>query len=235
MQNPIQQLQHYRHITYNTPTRTKLLLHIEDAWFITAQNIDDLINLKPFSVGLTWNTNNNLAGGANGNGTLTPLGRAVIEKLIANNIIIDLAHLNRPSFYEVATILTSRNQKLLCTHTCFDEINPHPRSLIHHQVKTIVDSSGLIGLTLVSDFLTTKKRSTLHDVYTHIKYFIKNFGTDNIAIGTDFFGTTHLPKGLTKYKHLKRLEKLLSKHGLDNTTTDKIFRTNAKRFFGSYE
>ena len=226
MQNPMQQLQHYRNIIDNTPTRVKLLLHIEDLWFVNKQNTDDLIKLRPFSVGLTWNADNNLAGGANCDGTLKPLGRVVIEKLAASGIIIDLAHLNRPSFYAVATLLTSLNQKLLCTHTCIAEINPHPRNLTPHQVKTIVDSGGLIGITLVGDFLTAKKRATLCDIYSHIKYFTENFGEDNLAIGTDFFGTTHLPKGLTKYKHFKRLEKFLS---------DKILHTNAKRFLGSYE
>ena len=61
MQDPLRQIKHYRKILDDIGTNIKLLLHIEDAWFVNEQNISEFIELKPYSVGLTWNTNNNLA------------------------------------------------------------------------------------------------------------------------------------------------------------------------------
>jgi len=221
MQGPLQKIRETREFLDSINSNVQLPLHIEDAWFINEQNIDEVIKCKPYSVGLTWNTNNNLAGGANDDGNLTLLGKKIIEKLIKNDIVIDLAHLNRPSFFEVTKLLREKGQPLLCTHTCFDEVHSHPRNLNREQIKTIVNAGGLIGLTLVGKFLSPNKRATLHDVCKHIEYFIKNFGTDNIAIGTDFFGTDNLPRGLRKYKDFKRLEKFF-----DHTTIEEILRIN---------
>jgi len=217
MQNPLERIREYKKLLGEG-----LLLHIEDAWFLNIDNIEELINLRPFSVGLTWNKNNNLAGGAYDNGGLTPLGRAIVKKLVANGIHIDLAHLNRKSFFQVAKLL--KGQKLLCTHTCFDEVHPHLRNLNRKQIQTIVDSGGLIGLTLVSDFLGAG------DVWGHIKYFLDNFGEDNLAIGTDFFGTTNLPKNLKRYKDFRRFKKFLASKGLTDSTINKIYHINYHDF-----
>ena len=224
MQNPYEQIQHYQQVIGNCK------LHIEDAWFIDMQNIDEFIKLRPFSVGLTWNGENNLAGGANSNKGLSELGEAVTRHLDDNGIIIDLAHLNKPSFTAVSNLLLKRGRKLFCSHTCFNEVNKHPRNLDREQIRTIVDSDGLVGLTLVGDFLSASKYARVQDIYNHIKYFIENFGEDNLAIGTDFFGTRNLPTGICTYKDFGKLKKYLVKQGLCESTIDKIFYGNARRF-----
>jgi len=233
MPEPIKQIKEYKQIIDDTNAvskKTELLLHIEDAWFVTEQNIDELIALKPYSVGLTWNADNALAGGAFDDGHLTSLGKLVIEKLVANGIQVDLAHLNKQSFYAVAEVLTEKKQKLLCTHACFSPVNLHSRNLTAKQIRTIVDSGGLVGMTFVGDFLTTKKHVTLEHVYSHIKYFIDNFGDDNLAIGTDFFGTEKLPHLLESYKGFPRLKKFLEKKGIAKDTLEKVFVSNAMSF-----
>jgi membrane dipeptidase len=212
MENPIQRIREYKGLLGDN-----LLLHIEDAWFLNETNIDEFIELRPFSVGLTWNEKNALAGGAYSNGGLTKLGKGIIQKLVASGIHIDLAHLNRKSFFGVAKLLDG--QKLLCTHTCFDEVNKHPRNLNRKQIQTIIKSGGLIGVTFVQDFIGGG------GVLAHIKYFLDNFGSDNLAIGTDFFGTTNLPKNLKKYNDIRRLKK-----HFNATTMDKIFHINWYEF-----
>ena len=217
----------------NNTKPPKLLLHIEDAWFVTERNIDELLALKPFSVGLTWNGANPLASGSCADGPLTPLGGVVVKKLVENGVAVDFSHLNKQSFHDVSNLVLSQGERVFCTHACFDEINTHPRNLDRDQIQIIVNSGGLVGLTLVGDFLCGAKRATLHDVYNHIKYFIDNFGDDNIAVGTDFFGTNNLPTGLRKYKHFKRLEKYLVRRGISPETVDKIFYANARKFLTS--
>jgi len=236
MQDPLELIKKYKHLLDHMDVGVELLLHIEDAWFVNYDNIDELLAHRPDSIGLTWNMNNSLAGGANADGGLTPLGEHFIERLVCDDIIVDLAHLNTKSFYQVAEMLRKHNRPLLCSHTCFDAINTHPRNLDCRQVKTIVASDGLVGLTLVGEFLTTNKSATMHDVYNHVKYFIDTFGDDNLAIGTDFFGIEkrNLPKGLRRYKDFRRFRKFLLDQGLDIQTIEKIFWRNANRFLGSY-
>jgi len=230
MKDPIKTIKRARTIIDVFETHVKLLLHIEDMWFVTEQNIEEVLALKPFSVGLTWNFDNNLAGGALCGGGLSNFGKSVLEKIIESGIEIDLAHLNRRSFDEVSEVLNKQGKRLFCSHTCFDEVCQHPRNLTKEQILKIVDSGGIIGLTLVGEFLIGGN-ATLEDVYSHIKYFVDNFGDDNLAVGTDFYGTENLPSGLEKYRDFKKLSNYLLKKGLSNSTIDKILHKNAHDYF----
>jgi len=199
-------------------------LHIEDAWFINESNVEDVIALKPFSIGLTWNHDNNLAGGAFGEGELTDLGRSIIKKLCSAGIVIDTAHLNRTSFYQVADVVRQSGGRIFCTHTCFADVHEHPRNLDGKQIQTIIDMGGIVGLTLVGEFLGG-------DIYNHIRYFIDKFGEDNLAIGTDFNGTNDLPHGIWGYEDFPSFRWELGNKGLDDEILNKIFYGNASRFF----
>jgi membrane dipeptidase len=137
--------------------------------------------------------------------------------------------LNRESFFDV--VAACPNTKLFCTHACFDAVNLHPRNLTEKQVEAIVHSDGLIGLTFVDKFLTRRRRAQIHDVFAHIAWLLKEFGNNNIAIGTDFFGCRP-PRRLRHYHELVNLEQYLLENGISQDTVDKIFYKNAERFFG---
>ncbi|MBS7401137.1 MAG: membrane dipeptidase [Eubacteriales bacterium] len=178
-------------------------LHIEDAGFLTPDNLDQLVALQPHSVGLTWNHDNNLAGGAHGHGQITPFGRQVIQKLEAANIQIDTAHLNRRSFWQFARLTT---RPLVCTHTAFNAVCPHPRNLTNRQVRAIIKSQGMIGLALVPQFLTkTPTSCDIYDLLKHISYAKQHFNSAIIHWGTDFYGTDHLPAHLQSYDAIRYL------------------------------
>ncbi|MCL2756354.1 MAG: dipeptidase [Firmicutes bacterium] len=230
MVNPLNEIRMARQKIDNIETSVKLLLHVEDAWFINEQNLDELVSLRPFSVGITWNSDNDLAGGAYGEGDLTNLGRIVIKRLVQEGIAIDVAHLNRKSFHSVINFIKPLDAKVFCSHTCIDYVNPHPRNLDDAQIKELINMDGIIGLTLVGDFLNSDNVARMNDVYCHIQCFIEKFGSDNLAIGTDFFGTANLPKGLNGYKDFKKLKRFFVKKGLSVETIDKIFYLNAWRF-----
>lgn len=189
--------------------------------------IDEIANLNPLYISLTWNDENELAGGAFSYGTLTDLGRKTIKSLNDKNIVIDTAHLNEKSFMEVL----NESNKVICSHTAFSGVFAHNRNLKDYQIRMIIERAGIIGLTAVNDFLSPYKKVTTSDFVRHIEYFIDRYGDDNLAIGTDFFGTTNMPKGLSKYKSFEGLEKELKKIGYSDETIAKIFYKNAKNFF----
>jgi membrane dipeptidase len=222
--DPLHRIREVRQFINGINSDVNLLLHIEDAWFVNEGNIDELIALRPFSVGLTWNAGNNLAGGALSSGTLTPLGVSAIRKLTSAGIRIDLAHLNRQSFFKVAA---ESGAPLFCSHTCFDQVCPHPRNLDRKQIQAIVDSDGVIGMTLAGKFLRAEGRAGMRDVYRHIKFFIDNFGDCNLCIGTDFHGTRNLPRGLRDYRDFRRFRKFLLRQGLSELCISKIFYLNS--------
>lgn len=185
------------------PTYPICHLHIEDAWFLTPDNIQQLIALKPHSVGLTWNATNCLAGGSESHQGITAWGYQAIKQLEFAGIQIDTAHLNRRSFWQFVRV-TSR--PLICTHTAFARVHRHQRNLTHRQIQTIVNSGGMIGLALVPKFLTKNTLScTVYDLIKHITYFKRHFPLTNLNWGTDFYGTDLLPKNINGYRDIIHL------------------------------
>lgn len=203
------------------------LMHIEDAWFLDEQNIQELINLQPFSVGLTWNNDNCLAGGSYGKCGISNWGKTAIQTLDNSHICIDLAHLNELSFYQTCELAP---KKVFCSHTCFSAIHAHPRNLKHNQIKYLLQLNGIVGITFVGEFLNETNHSSSDDVCKHILYFLENFGDDNLSIGTDFYGTQNLPQDIVNYKQIENLKNALIFHGVPSSSIYKIFSTNAKRF-----
>lgn len=207
----------------------KLFLAVEDLHFLGKSNLEKFLSLRPVYAGLTWNTTNCMAGGAHESGRLTGFGKTAIKQMEEKGIKIDSAHLNEESFMDLAKI---SQKPLFCSHTAFYGLQPHSRNLKDYQLKMIVDSGGLVGLCLVSDFLNGSSKSKLSDIVCQIDYFACKFGVDNLAIGTDFYGTRHLPKNAKTYNHLsKNLSKELSLLGYTEKSINKIFYENAYKFF----
>ena len=75
-------------------------------------------------------------------------------------------------------------------------------------------------------------KSKLSDLVSQIDYFACKFGIDNLALGTDFFGTNHLPKNAKTYEDLSsKLSKALADLGYTEKSINKIFYENAHQFF----
>ena len=206
-----------------------LFLGIEDLHFLTKDNLDKFLLSRPIYAGLTWNTCNAIAGGASESGNLTRFGKIVVNKLEKNFIQVDTAHLNEDSFMDLSKITT---KPIFCSHTAFYGVNQNNRNLKDYQLKMIVDSGGIVGLCLVSDFISGTKKCTIDDVIVHIDYFACKFGIENLAIGTDFYGTKHLPRNISNYESLiSGLSSKLIKLGYTEKSINKILYENAQRFF----
>lgn len=209
--------------------REKLFLAVEDLHFLNKDNLEKFVRMRPVYAGLTWNTCNALAGGAYETGRLSNFGKNVIKRLEENNILVDLAHLNENSFCDVAK---QSSKPLFCSHSACYSLCNNARNLKDYQIKMIVESGGIFGLCLVSDFLSGMKNSIVNDILCHIDYLACHFGVDNLAIGTDFYGTKHLPKGIKNYENLvSKVSSGLLKMGYTEKSINKIFYDNAHNFF----
>lgn len=205
----------------------ELILSYEDLGFITPTNIHSVLLTNPKMCSLTWNYDNLLAGGSHGQNGLTDYGQKVVEILESEGVFIDTAHLNERSFMDVARVA---KRPLVCSHTAFSAVNNHPRNLKDYQIRIILESGGLVGLCAVSYFLSPAKRVTCDDLITHILHFANTFGSlDGLAIGTDFFGTKHLPKNLKDYADFAYIENSLISLGFTEEDIDKLFYTNSAK------
>lgn len=201
---------------------------IEDAHFLGDGSLEILSEIPLLYVGLTWNDDNALAGGAKA-GTfkgLTERGKEVVRQIERLGIAVDTAHLNRKSFFD---ILDYSRGKMLCSHCCFDAVCSHPRNLTDKQLALLVSRGAIVGMTLESSFLSREK-ATLADAVRHIDYFVERFGCDNLAIGSDFNGCTP-PEELSDYPSFVGLKTELEKRGYSYGDIRKIFESNARNFF----
>lgn len=197
------------------------ILSFENLSFLEKNEYENLVKFQPFSCSLTWNYANQFAGGALSFSALTLEGKNLIKLLNDNNIIIDTAHLNKRSFFDVAKL---NKRPLLNSHTCLEGFRHH-RNINFEQARIIIETNGFVGITFVSDFYGLKKISANY-VFKNIDLFVQNFGIKHIGIGSDFFGTTHLPYDLKYYKDFKNLEKLFFKNGYSQNDIDRIFFKN---------
>ncbi len=226
---PVPQIQKlYQTFCQHANTQTKHIA-IEDFWFATKRNVPTILQYNPLYIGLTWNDTNRLAGGAFGQGGLTPWGEQVVKQ-IEQTSLVDTAHLNEKSFYAFANIT---QKPILCSHTELASFYKHPRNLTNAQIQTIVQSNGLVGLCFVSEFINGKKHCTVQDIAQEIDYFVEHFGIEHIALGTDFYGTKKLPVGIKTYEDIFLLYTKLQKRGYTQKQMEQLFFQNAQNFFAN--
>ena len=210
------------------------ILSIEDLGFITENNLDEaldcIICLKPFSCGIVWNEDNSLGGGAFGKSGLTTLGEVVVGRLENAGIIVDTAHMNRKTFWDFAKITS---KPLFNSHTNLYEMHKHKRNLTEKQINKIISSKGMICLSFVNEFISSRKVG-IQEVAQQIKYFINKYGDKNIGIGSDFFGTENLPRGLNKYLDFNNLKTELKRIGVKQESVNRVLYKNMSHFCNKF-
>lgn len=198
---------------------------IEDAGFLS--NFEFLIDVKPTYISLTWNNKNKFASGAYSKGGLSYQGKKLIKFCEKNHILIDVAHLNYQSFFDVMEII---EKPVICSHTGFCDIVNDKRNITKSQIKDIIDVNGIIGLYFVGKYIT-KGVASSNDIAKNIDYFAQNFGINNLAIGSDFYGTDDLPCDVKNYNDIANIHFALRQMGYINDDISKIFSENYKHFY----
>lgn len=214
---------------YNKKYHMNLLLSIEDLGFINSmQELYELIKLKPVSVTLTWNRENQFAGGAHTNKGLTQFGIETVKILEENDILVDTAHLSRKAFNEFSKITT---KPIYNSHSNINFLFNHKRNLTDKQIEKIVASNGFLGLTFYQNFISNKK-ITLKDVALQFDYLIKRYGYKYFGLGTDLYGIEkrYLPTDFNSYFDIKKFSKELKKLNYSNKIIKGIIYKNNKKF-----
>lgn len=181
------------------------------------------------SIGALWNVSNKLGGGTdNPELGLTSLGSDVITWAENKGILIDLAHMNRKTFWDSVQKLT---KPIVVSHANADVVCSSDRNCDDDQLKAVAESGGVVGVFFAVKFLDENKDdSSIDSIVDHIKYIKKIVGVDHIALGTDFGGLTNgTPKGMSSVDNLLDLFDLLRKVGFSEKETEAIAYGNALR------
>lgn len=150
-----------------------------------------LVHLTPSSVGDTSSP----LGGLGDRG-LTRLGEALVRRLDAHRVFVDLAHVSRRGFWQ-AVAVHDRSLPLLVTHTGASGVRPHWRNLDDAQLRAVADSGGVVGIMFAPGFLARPGGpKDAHMVAEHLEHVVKVAGEDAAALGSDFDGMISPPPDL---------------------------------------
>jgi membrane dipeptidase len=135
------------------------------------------------TVQLTYN-NRNLAGDGAlepANAGLSKLGRATIERIEAEKLLLDLSHGGARTMAEAAA---QAKRPLVISHTGARALTDHVRNTADETIKTVADKGGVVGVYFMP-FLTTDGHPRGTDLIAHIEHVASVAGEGHVGIGTD--------------------------------------------------
>ena len=211
----------------NPPIKSSgALLSVENAGFL-ADDINRIYTLKNDGVvmlSLTWNGDNALASGANGEGGITSLGKEVIMEMNCLGMALDISHLSHKAALQGIELA----DKVLASHSAIYSLNPHQRNLKDEKILALKQKRGIIGLCFYPVFLGGK--DVLERLCAFAEYFISMGLENNIAFGSDFDGAKMSPS-LSQTAHIPKLFNAFCSSGFKKSSINKIFYENAIAFF----
>ena len=148
--------------------------------------LDRLAQLKKdgvMTVQLTYN-NANLSGDGSlepRNAGLTKLGKATIDRIEAEKLLLDLSHGGARTMAEAAAYA---KRPLVISHTGARALADHPRNTADDTIRAVADKGGVVGVYFMP-FLTLDSQPRGSDLIAHIEHVAKVAGEDHVGIGTD--------------------------------------------------
>ena len=216
--------------------RVKAILAIEGGAALAGdtENIYKVYEKGVRILTLTWNAKNEIASGAFcENGGLTSFGKDVLKRMEKLKMVIDVSHLNRESFFDVAENTTL---PFIASHSNADIVETNAgrkRNLTDEQIEIIKERNGLIGLNFYKEFLDVDNKTGVDALKVHLDYLL-NKGCENIiALGSDFDGCD-LSEGITGLESMESVYNSLINDGFSKNLIDDLFYNNAERFFRNF-
>jgi membrane dipeptidase len=193
--------------------RLALLLTVEGmaAWDEDPKLEADLCKMGLTSGLMTWNEANAFASGfpgyeyaeaqvlsTSGQGTwltglsgpgkgeargLTEKGRTLLGRMAAAGVMLDLSHLNEPSFWEALNAYPGPG--VFASHSNARSICSIPRNLTDDQIKAIAARDGVIGLNAFSAFIDPGQPG-IERFIDHAVYIADLVGIRHLGFGFDF-------------------------------------------------
>lgn len=231
----------------NTPLKLGILMEGADPIEMPEQ-LDEWADGGVIAIGLTWARRSRYAGG---NATpindpkigLSDLARELIPRIDARGIVHDLSHLSQRATDE---LLTATNAPVIASHSnCRSLMGEREdpgtqRHLADETITEIAKRGGVVGINLLSDFLSPNlkrdQRASIDHVSDHIERVCELTGSKaHVALGSDAdggFGADRLPSGIDRLDQLDSITHALANRGWNTTELQGFIQQNWLRFWG---
>ena len=148
--------------------------------------LDRLAQMKKdgvMTVQLTYNNRNLSGDGAlePANAGLSKLGRATIERIEAEKLLLDLSHGGAKTMAEAAA---HAKRPLVISHTGARALADHPRNTDDATIRAVADKGGVTGVYFMP-FLTLDNHPKGSDLIAHIEHVARVAGEDHVGLGSD--------------------------------------------------
>jgi membrane dipeptidase len=113
-------------------------------------------------------------------GGLTDVGARFLEEAERLGILVDVSHLNDPSFWDVVKFARA---PVIASHSNCRALRNHLRNLTDDQIKAVADGGGVVGVNACSAFVDPPDLEHLVD---HLDHIVKVGGVEHAGLGPDF-------------------------------------------------
>jgi membrane dipeptidase len=134
---------------------------------------------------------------------LSDLGRAVVARMMALGILIDVSHSSDRTIGEVLQLTSARGVPVIASHTGARALMPDlERNLSDQNALGIAIGGGLIGVSLYEAQVETPRQhqtpghqaGTCDDVVAHWRYLSSLVGPESVVLGSDWNGFIVRPR-----------------------------------------
>jgi membrane dipeptidase len=161
---------------------------------------------------------------------LTPIGRAVVERMVGLRIVPDLTHCTpvaRREIYE----LVADGVPVIASHDGVQSLNPVPYNLEETDVRAIAASGGVVGVIFMPYWLDASHPGPGLDAIWRTMDTVREWtgSWGHVAIGTDFDGFTDPPDDCKSEAELPRIREMLELKGISPNDVQAVLGGNARR------
>ncbi|MDO7835747.1 membrane dipeptidase [Sphingobium sp. HBC34] len=114
---------------------------------------------------------------------LTPLGIEGLAEMNRVGIMPDVSHGSEPTMLEAAR---RSSTPILLSHGACKAIVNHPRCASDTVIRAIADKGGMMGIFMMSFWLTRDPVPTVDHLIAHIRHVVNIAGIDAVGISNDF-------------------------------------------------
>ena len=185
----------------------------------------DLYRLGVRAMTFTWNSDNELAGAAQGKKRrgLSAAGREILGEMNRLGIAFDVSHLSDDGVEDALALST---QPIFASHSNCRKLQNAPRCLKDEYIKAIADQGGVVGINFYGPQLCSSGHATIRDIVRHIAHAASIAGVDHVCIGSDFDGMQQYPKDLKNPSDLPALLDALLSEGFTPAEVERIAYRN---------
>ena len=157
-------------------------------------------------------------------GGLTSLGRELVERMEAREILLDVAHASARTIDDALAVAT---RPVVASHTGVRGIRDNARNLTDAQLEGIAATGGLVGIGF---WETACGGDDAASIARSIAYAAERIGVAHVALGSDWDGAVPVPFDAA---HTVRLTDALLDVGLDEAAIRAVMGENVLRLLAT--